>query len=270
MPDFKLTFTDKSINKTYKSLPKASKTDDADKVDEATKFIKNMKKEMKKIVSDMKSRLKSQFMNPKFSQFSYWEQLYIKNPILNIFASNLFWGIYSEDGSLKKVFIYLEDGTYIGINGNEISLNENDLVSIVHPIQLTERELKLAKSFISDYELTQPISQINRQFFSPKDGKLKAITDFNTKVVKHNAFHYGLTNAGFSKGMVEDNGTIFTYYMDIDNMEVLVLMSGIDVGVHDNRDIEIGDVIFRKSGNIELGKVNKRIFSEVYLALHLL
>lgn len=270
MPDFKLIFTDKAINKIYKSLPKATKADVAEKVDEATKFIKKMKKEMKKIVSDMKSRLKLQFINPKFSKFSYWEQLFVKNPVLNVFASNLFWGVYDKEEKLKKVFIYSEDGAYLDINENEINLNKDDLISIVHPIELTEEELEKAKSFIDDYELSQPINQINRQFFSPKDKKLKAITDFNKKVVKSNTFHYGLTNAGFSRGIVEDNGTIFSYYMDVKNIEVLVIISGIQIGIYDNSDIEIEDVIFRKGDKIELGKVDKRVFSEVYLALHLL
>jgi len=266
MPDFKLTYTDKSINKTYKTLPKATKADDANKVNEATLFIKKMKKEIKKIVSDMKARLNLQFTDPKFNKFSYWKELFVKNPVLNVFASNLFWGIY-KDEKLEKVFIYTEDGSFLDINQNEILINDNDLVSLLHPIELTEEELEKAKEFIDDYEITQPLTQINRQIFKPKDKDSKKLMDFNGKIVKSNTFHFALTKAGFFKGIVEDNGTIFTYYMDVKDTEILVVMSGITIGFYDNSDIEIYEAIFRKGKDIELGKVNSRIFSEVYLVL---
>jgi len=266
LPDFKLKFTDKSINKEYKSLPKATKSDDEEKVKEATLFIKKMKKELKKIISDMKARLNSQFIDPKFNKFSYWEQLFVKNPVLNIFATNLFWGVYKNE-KLEKVFIYTTDGSYLDIEQNEITLNKDDLISIVHPIDLAEDNLQKAKDFIDDYEIIQPIIQINRQFFKPSDKNSKKLMDFNGKTVKGNTFHYALTKAGFSKGIVEDNGTIFTYYMDVKNTEVLVVMSGITIGFYDNGDIEIYEIIFRKSKDIELGKVDSRVFSEVYLAL---
>ncbi len=262
-PDFKLTFIDESTGNVYKTIPKATKKDDKVKVEESIKFIKIMKKEIKKIVSDMKKRLEERLMINSFDKFSYWKNIFIDNPILNTFASNLFWGVY-KNNKLKEIFIYTWDNSLINLNGDDISIEDDKLISLIHPVELTTKQLKDINTFLDDYEISQPIKQIDRDCYTPKDKNSKVISDFNNpnRLFNTKTLHYKFINSGFSRGAIEDNGFYYSYNRYFDNVDLMVKFSGANIDINfSNEDSTLSDLIF----SIEVGKLDKRLFSEIYL-----
>ena len=216
----------------------------------------------------MYGQLKKQMAVPSYIEFGNWEKFYIKNPLFRLFASNLFWGIY-DGKKLKEVYIYMEDGSYLNIEQEEIKPNDYDKVAILHPAELTEEELEKIKSFIDDYEISQPFNQIEREVFTTFE-ELYELRDFKGKKVNASAFHYGLTNFGFTRGVVEDNGIIFTYYFETDTIYVTVVMSGFPVDSYYREEtIELDYIKFEKfAKKLKLVEVDKRLFSEIYLLFY--
>ena len=78
------------------------------------------------------------------------------------FAIGLIWGAY-EDGKLQETFRYMEDGTFNTKDEDEFEMPENCKVALIHPLELTKEDLDEWKEQLENYEITQPIEQLNRK-----------------------------------------------------------------------------------------------------------
>jgi ankyrin repeat protein len=271
MPDFKFTFKDEE-GKSIKTLPKPNKKDDEKIAEKSIKFFKSMKKEINDILKIQTERLEYAFKYNKLSNFSYWSNFFVKNPVLNTFASNLFWGVYDNKGKLKQIFRYNEDHSFSDINDDEIKLNDKDQIGLIHPLELSNEELDKIKELISDYEITQPLEQIYRKFYVT-DSKEKELNDFKDLKFYTKSTHYKLLGLGWERGYIVDNGWFEDYNMNIKELGLSASLefSGADMYLEYMDDPSTwGKVVFYKSRLIlELRKVDKRVFSEVYRTLEI-
>jgi len=270
MPDFKYIFKNEE-GKIFKTLPKPNKKDNEKMAKNSIELFKSMKKEIKDILKVQKEKLEYQFKALLLKEFSYWNGFFVKNPILNIFASNLFWGVY-ENGKLKKIFRYNEDHSFSDINDDEIILKDNDMVGLIHPLELTEKQLNQLKELIDDYEIIQPLEQINRKFFITTS-KENELNDFKGFRFYPKSTHYKLLGLGWERGYIVDNGFFESYSMTAKEIgeSVNLNFSGVDMYLEYNIDepVEWHSVIFGYGKGSSLNKVNKRFYSEVYRSLKL-
>lgn len=63
----------------------------------------------------------------------------------------------------------MEDGTFNTVDEEEYQLPEMVDIGLVHPLELSEEELALWKEQLSDYEIIQPIEQLERPVFRVTD-----------------------------------------------------------------------------------------------------
>ena len=70
-----------------------------------------------------------------------FEELFIQNPIMQIFASSLIFGVY-QDGKPAVTFRYAGDGSYTDINDDTFTLSDDAEIRLVHPIELSEEDKK--------------------------------------------------------------------------------------------------------------------------------
>ena len=159
-----------------------------------------MKKQMKATVSSQKMRLEMALSTGRQWTVEAWRNLFVKNPVMHQFATGLIWGIY-EDGKLVNTFRYMEDGSFNTEDEDEFELPEGQtdagqqtgglqdaagsreeaddkaaasggksgesavpvpMVGIVHPIELSEDSRSAWKEQLEDYEILQPIEQLDR------------------------------------------------------------------------------------------------------------
>ena len=199
------------------------------------------------------------------------------------FAIGLIWGIY-ENGSLKETFRYMEDGSFNTVDEEEYDFPEEGMAGLVHPIELSEEERNAWKEQLADYEVTQPIEQLDRPVYrirAEEKGK-NELTRFGGKLLNGLSLSGKLQSMGWYRGSVQDAGVYTDFYREDGNLGVELEFSGSYVG-DENEEVTVYGAVFYKAGTVARGsyvydtvkdenrytldQVPPRYFSEIILQL---
>ncbi len=270
-------------NKRLKNMPAPGKRDDAEKAAKAYGEFKALKKQLKTVASNQKVRLEQALTAERLWSVEQWKKLFVKNPVMHQFAIGLIWGIY-ENGSLKDTFRYMEDGSFNTKDEEEYEFPEEGMAGLVHPIELSEEDLAAWKEQLSDYEIVQPIEQLNRPVYrltEEEKGKTE-LTRFGGKVLNGLSLSGKLQSMGWYRGSVQDAGVYTTFYREDGQIGVELEFSGSYVG-DENEEVTVYGASFYRAGTVKRGsyvydtikkedlfrldEVSPRYFSETVLQL---
>lgn len=283
--------------KKLKNMPSPGKQDDEEKAKAASDDFKMMKKQLKTVVTNQKSRLEQALSSERLWQAGKWQALFVKNPIMHQFAIGLIWGVYDRPemsgGSevsdavgvgmeLKTTFRYMEDGSFNTVDEEEYELPEGGLIGLVHPVELSGEILAAWKEQLSDYEVTQPFDQLERTVYriTEEEKKEKELTRFGGVVLNGMSLSGKLLGQGWYRGPIEDAGFYCSYYRNDGANGVELEFSGASVG-YEVEDVTVYGVYFYPSGEAAQGnyryqkdydkkrcllsEVSPRYFSEIVL-----
>lgn len=213
-PDFSLSIYDDEKGKIVKSLPKPTAADDPVKAETAKKELAELKKQLKTTVQTQILRLKKVMMNGRCWKMEDWNRLFVENPVMHKFAIGLIWGVY-EDGKLMESFRYMEDGTFNTADEEEYTLPEKAQITLVHPVELAEEELKQWKEQLDDYEITQPFDQLGSKSLTLKseDVNDKVVVRYEGKVTTAGKLSGAIKKYDFVRGPIWDAGGFSCYFM---------------------------------------------------------
>lgn len=270
--------------KKLKNLPAPGKKDDAEKAAQAYAAFKEMKKQMKAAVTNQKARLEDALSAKREWSAAAWTNLFVRNPLMHQFAIGLIWGVY-EEGRLAKRFRYMEDGSFNTQDGEEYTIPENAHIGLAHPVELSDEERMAWKEQLSDYEIVQPVEQLDRLVYclTEEETDSKYLERFGGCVLNDLSLHGKLTALGWSRGAVADAGGYNTYYReDADGIGVRLHFSGSFVGWHEE-EVTVYEAAFYRAGDstcssyaepkkdvkkaLYLKEVPPRYFSEIVLQL---
>ncbi|MBD5466622.1 MAG: DUF4132 domain-containing protein [Lachnospiraceae bacterium] len=269
--------------KKVKSLPAPGKKDDPEKSKAASDAYKLLKKQLKAVVTNQKLRLEQALSAERLWKAEQWKELFVKNPVMHQFAIGLIWGVYA-DGALTSTFRYMEDGSFNTMDEDEYELPEDAMIGLVHPIELDEESLKTWKEQLSDYEVTQPIEQLERPIYriTEEEKKQKELTRFGGKLLNGLSLSGKLQSQGWYRGSVQDAGGYYDFYREDENVGVDLEFSGSFVG-DENDEVTVYSAKFYKARTVERGsyvydmvkeenqyalsEVSPRYFSEIVLQL---
>ncbi len=82
-------------------------------------------------------------------------------------AQGLVWGVYDAKDRLQATFSITDEGTLVDPDDNPFTLEEEAIVGIAHPAEMLELLPKWTAFFV-DFEIVQPMEQINRLTFTPE------------------------------------------------------------------------------------------------------
>lgn len=270
-------------DKKLKNLPSPGKKDEPEKAKAASDGFKLLKKQLKTVVSNQKLRLDQAMSAERLWQVEQWEELFVRNPVMHQFAMGLIWGLY-ENGELKDTFRYMEDGTFNTVDEDEYDFPETGTIGLVHPIELDADTLSAWKEQLSDYEVTQPIEQLDRPVYriTEEEKKEKELTRFGGKLLNGLSLSGKLQGQGWYRGSVQDAGGYYTFYREDGEMGVELEFSGCFVG-DENEEVTVYGAKFYKAGTVKRGsyvydtvkeqhqyrlsEVTPRYFSEMVLQL---
>jgi len=271
--------------KKLKNLPAPGKKDDTAQATAAYEDFKQLKKQMKTTVSSQKSRLEYALSVRREWCTDAWKNLFVKNPLMHQFAIGLIWGVYEEE-KLVQSFRYMEDGSFNTQDEEEYTLPENAHISLVHPMELLEEERTAWKEQLADYEITQPIEQLDRPIYymTEEEADKKGLERFGGYLINDLSLNGKMSGLGWYRGSVQDAGFFYTYYREDPEAGIGVEFhfSGACVGYSEG-NVTIYDVRFYKAGAIERGSyvydeadaeksyflkdIPPRYFSEIVLQL---
>ena len=161
-------------------------------------------------------------------------------------------------------------------------VGRGQFIGLVHPIELSEELLKTWKEQLEDYEIVQPIEQLERPVYyrTEEEGSLKEVDRFGGIIVNDLSLSGKMTAQGWYRGETEDGGGFFTFYREDKELGLgaVLYFSGTYVGGL-NEDVTVYEIRFFKSGNLStwsydsevetksclLSEVPERYFSEIVL-----
>lgn len=202
-------------DKKIKTLPAPGKMDDEEKATSASAEFKQLKKQLKAMISSQKLRLESALSTERTWKTDAWKKLFVKNPIMHQFAIGLVWGIY-ENKKLVQSFRYMGDGSFNTVEEKELILEDNQTIGLVHPVELSAEEIDAWKQQMEDYEITQPIEQLDRMVFtvSKEERQVKSVECFGGRKLYAISLNSKMLELGWSRGAVQDAGSFFSYYRE--------------------------------------------------------
>lgn len=246
--------------KKLKNLPAPGKRDDEEKAAAAYDEFKQMKKQMKATVTSQKMRLEMALSTGRQWTVEAWQNLFVKNPVMHQFATGLIWGIY-EDRKLTGTFRYMEDGSFNTEDEDEFELPEaadngqTPMVGIVHPIELTEESRGAWKEQLEDYEIAQPIEQLDRPIYrrTEEEEESKSLERFGGCILNDLSLGGKLQSLGWYRGSVQDAGGFYSYYREDKELGLGVELhfSGSFVG-GTNDDVTVYEARFYNAGGTAL------------------
>lgn len=275
--------------KKLKNLPAPGKRDDEEKAAAAYEEFKQMKKQMKTTVSSQKMRLEMALSTGRQWSVEAWKNLFVKNPVMHQFATGLIWGVY-EDRKLVNTFRYMEDGSFNTEDEDEFELPKSQetgaadtgqqdaggtrneatdasgqnargsgarqpLIGIVHPIELSEDSRKTWKEQLEDYEIVQPIEQLERAVYrrTKEEEESKSLERFGGCIVNDLSLGGKLMTMGWYRGSVQDAGGFYSYYREDKELGLGVELhfSGSFVG-GENEDVTVYEARFYNAGGTPL------------------
>ena len=192
---------------------------------------------------------------------------------MNIFALKLIWGVYDDNNNLIESFRYMEDGTFNTVNEEEYSLEENSLITLVHPLELDSETIQKWKTQLQDYEITQPIEQLYFKYeeINEKDISEDKINSLNSKTLKAGVLMSLASKYDMSRGETLDGGTFFEYILKDTylNISVHITFDYMYFGMDANEDVEFSNIEFYEIIDgietlINPLNVNNRFASSIY------
>lgn len=259
--------------KQIKSLPKASakNNDNEDMAAECKEELKNIKKQIKIVVESQKLRMaKAVIIGRKWS-IDKWKELFIENPIMNSFATKLVWEEVDDKGNIIKTFRYMEDGTFNTVDEEEYELENGTYILPLHPADIDEEELAAWTEQLEDYEIIQPVDQLNIPVYTLKDDELeeKDITEFKTKKIYASTFKSAANKLGFNMEFAEYGECCGCTFIDeSSNIKMFISTNNFYPGDYSTiiSILKISFISRESNSEIVLRKVPKKLISLAYLA----
>lgn len=239
--------------KRLKNMPAPGKRDEEEKAAAAYEEFKQLKKQLKTVAANQKLRLEQALTSERLWKAGQWKELFVKNPVMHQFAIGLIWGIYT-DGGLGDTFRYMEDGSFNTVDEEEFDFPDEGMVGLVHPIELSEEVLAAWKEQLADYEVTQPISQLERPIYRITEAEkgAKELTRFGGMLINGLSLSGKLLGMGWYRGSVQDAGVYSTFYREDGEIGIELEFSGSYVG-DENEEVTVYGAAFYKAGTVERG-----------------
>ena len=239
--------------KRLKNMPAPGKRDEEEKAAAAYEEFKQLKKQLKTVAANQKLRLEQALTSERLWKAGQWKELFVKNPVMHQFAIGLIWGIYT-DGGLGDTFRYMEDGSFNTVDEEEFDFPDEGMVGLVHPIELSEEVLAAWKEQLADYEVTQPISQLERPMYRVAETEkgTKELTRFGGMLINGLSLSGKLLGMGWYRGSVQDAGVYSTFYREDGEIGIELEFSGSYVG-DENEEVTVYGAAFYKAGTVERG-----------------
>jgi|GEM_PF-1852621 len=252
--------------KTVKALPKPGARDDLEKAEAARAEFTALKKSLKAVVSTQGARLELALATGRCWDKAAWQKLFVENPIMHVFAGGLVWGLYRA-GALSETFRYMEDGSFTTVEEEDLDLTATGdavigeaaigeaVIGLAHPLDMGAELTGQWREQLSDYEVTQPLLQLDRPCYAlePGEADARAIDRFGGKKLPGITLLGKLQKAGWYKGSVLDAGCFFTFYKEVDGMGAQLNFSGMYVSPQPDEIITLGRLGFYQQGKVRRG-----------------
>ncbi len=203
---------------------------------------------MRAIASLQIERLENAMAARRTWHASAFRARFVEHALLQHLARRLVWtteGSAAVQAHRGVQFRVAEDGTLANAKDEVVTIADDDLISIAHPITLGRDAIATWSKIFSEYQIIQPFTQLEREVFTitPEEDGAHTMTRFANVEVRANAL-IGLLTHGWSRGPVEDHGI---YYEISHRLATLCFQPGLAVGMSANPNQKLEPIALAKT-----------------------
>ncbi|MEV6276132.1 DUF4132 domain-containing protein [Nocardia sp. NPDC051832] len=145
-----------------KALPKPGKNDDRPLATAAIATYRQLRKDVKRFAADQIRRLERAMVTERRFSVEELRDEYLGHPLRRHLTRRLIWAEFRDD-RLVTSFRIAEDDSFADAADNALTLAEDAVLGIAHPVHLGPDLIAAWSEVLTDYELLQPFSQIDRE-----------------------------------------------------------------------------------------------------------
>ncbi len=247
--DFKIMFLNED-NKLIKTVPKATSSELKDE-------FKDIAKEIRDIVKSQSSRLEQYLVIQRKWDSEKWQGFFLQNPVMFAYAIRLIWGAFDENGNLLYTFRCDEDQTLINMEYDEIALDDNLKIGIVHPLSLDAASISHWSESLLASDVTSIFPQLLRPVIHLNEANKTQKMSKEFYGVQYNGYGFvgKMEKTGWYKGSIVDAGGISSYYKEFPSLGIMAMIDQIgilSVGYYEE-NAEIGNLYFVKNKSVKFG-----------------
>jgi uncharacterized protein DUF4132 len=221
-----------------KALPKPGARDDQDEASAAYQRFAALKKDARTIAADQVLRLERAMVVQRRWPATAFRDLLLAHPLLWHIVRRLVWATFTGDRAgtgdrLQTAFRVAEDRTFADVEDKPVTVDDDRLVGVAHPVHLGASALSRWSDVFADYEIGQPFPQLGREVYELTDeeraasrlGRVEGATVATASVL-------GLAKSGWRRGETWDGGVQSCVYRPLPagGSVVVSLDPGIIVG----------------------------------------
>jgi hypothetical protein len=227
-------FVTDGAGKPLKALPKPGARDDAALAPAAHRRFTALKKDVRTIAADQIRRLERAMVTNRRWTGAEFRRLFVEHPLLWHIVRRLVWAAF-EPGTPARSFRVAEDRTFSDQEDVEITLADDTVVGVAHPLHLGADVAAWTEVF-ADYEILQPFPQLGRPVFALTEADVTGnrLVRFQGAQVPATKL-LGMERRGWRREAPQDAGVQGQLELAFDNgMQVIVeFQPGIAIGAVD-------------------------------------
>lgn len=190
-------------------LPKPGARDDAERANQAVQEWKLLKKQVAEVAKIQSVRLEQAMVTGRRWPVADFQTMLVRHPLMINLVRLLLWAVYDDKGAIKKTFRVTEDQTCADAEDKEFKPSAAELLGVVHPLQLQEKDKSAWGEIFSDYEILPPFQQLGRPIYALEKDEDKAteIKRFANIKIPPQSLLFGLEKLGWLRGPAMDAGS---------------------------------------------------------------
>jgi len=181
----------------------------------------------------------------------------MEKPLPNAMGQSMVWGVYKDNKQVKQ-FMITQDQVFEDFDYEEIELSDDQMIGLVHPMEMKKEQLESWESYLGDNKINQLFSQLERPVHKPtKDDKNKTMSErFSGNTVGVGTFKSRAEKRSWRRGSVQDAGMVEGYKKTFETagIEAYIRLEDMNVVVYDYSEKCIfEEMMFVKSGTVATG-----------------
>ena len=164
----------------------------------ALKEFKRLAKEIDEALSANCMRLERSFLRQHPWQYAHWKAFYLEHPLMRTLVRRLIWKFHTDG---QDFIGYCLEGHIIDHHGKPLTITDDTLVSLWHPMNEAVKTVKAWRVFLSQHHVDQPFEQVNREVYMPNREELADCfysSRFACHVLNRQQFKQAITKRGWT------------------------------------------------------------------------
>ncbi|MFC7337499.1 DUF4132 domain-containing protein [Haloferula chungangensis] len=226
------------------TIPKNLTSSDSD-------AAKDLKKFLTQALKSQTLRLERTMIEGRRWELKVWRERFEAHPVFRCYAESLVWGVYDQQGSLKRTFRRYANGILADASGEPEELEDEEMmIGLVHPLMLDDSLKSSWRAHLRRFKVKPAFGQIDRaiELLDPLHGNRRELRLAEGCQIDASVFRNRAMGRGWSIGSTQDGGYIYDCFRKFPGLCVEVYLALEDFHATSGRgdEIKLGIALFAK------------------------